>query len=231
MKRGRPSSLSREVILSAAQEIQGEKLSFSRVADSLQVAPTSLYHYFSSLGELRSALLQKVLNETEFLDDHPPGDFSSYLIRILTDYRDWLEQISLSRSAFKINFGAVSFAGAGSVEPLYVRLEDFFETADAEGIELQAAMKIWFSITDFMSRSLSVDLPEGYFDALHQEMRSVTQKSDPERFPLIRSYLDSSAGGSLPTRSFYDFLVRAFVRGLTMELGLEQPPAPTKTTD
>ena len=153
------------------------------------------------------------------------------MIRFLTDYRDWLEQISLSRSSFRINFGAVSFADGGSVEPLYVRLEDFLKTADAEGVELQAAMKIWFSITDFMSRSLSLDLPEGYFDALHQEMRSVTQKSDPERFPLIGSYLDSSAGRSLPARSFYDFLVRAFVRGLTMELGLEQPPAPTETTD
>ena len=222
MKRGRPSSLSKDRILCAAQEIEDDELSFPRVAQSLGVASTSLYHYFSSLEDLRSALTDKWLTEVEFLDDHPLGDFSSYLIRFLTDYREWLKQNSLNSSAFKINFGAVSFETEGNVEPLYVRLEDFLETANAEGIELEDAITIWWAITDFMSRSLSVDMPEGYLGDLGQEMRAFTQKSDPEQFPMIRSCLDQIEGRLPVAQEFYDFLVRMFVRGLIAELDLRR---------
>lgn len=228
VKRGRPSTLSREAILSAAQEMNPDSLSFSRLAQSLGVASTSLYHYFSSLEDLQSALRAKVITEVEFLDDHPLGDFSSYLIRFLTDYRDWLDELPLDSSIFQTNFCAVSFVNGGNAEPLYVRLEDFLETANAEGIELAAAMKIWFAITDFMTRSLSIDLPDRYLETVNQEMRSVTEKADPEQFPLIRSYLDNATGACLTERAFYDFLVRSFVRGLIAELGLDQPPAPAK---
>ncbi|MCS5638424.1 MAG: TetR/AcrR family transcriptional regulator [Myxococcota bacterium] len=228
MKRGRPSSLSRELILAAAQNMKAETLSFSLLAESLGVADTSLYHYFSNLEDIQSSLRTKVLTEVEFLDNHPIGDFSSYLIRFLTDYRDWLDELSLDPSIFQTNFCAVSFVNGGNAEPLYVRLEDFLETANAEGIELAAAMKIWFAITDFMSRSLSVDLPDSYLETVTREMRSVTEKADPEQFPLIQSYLDDTTGAFLTARACYDFLVRSFVRGLLAELGLDQSPAPAK---
>lgn len=218
MKRGRPSSLSRDAILSAAQEIEGDEVSFVTVAASLSVASTSLYHYFSSLSELKSALTEKLITETEFLDDHPLGDFSSYLTRFMTDYRWWLQENSINSSVFKVNFGAVSFETAGNVESLYVRLEDFLETAHAEGINLESAMRIWWAITDFMSRSLTVDLRDEDLDGLHRDMRAVTEKSNPEQFPLIRSYLEQTEGRSVAAGDLYDSMVRIFVDGLISDL-------------
>ena len=218
MKRGRPSSLSRDVILSAAREIEVDEVTFATVAARLSVATTSLYHYFSSVTELKSALTEKLITETEFLDDHPLGDFPSYLARFLTDYRWWLQENSLTSSVFKVNFGAVSFETDGNAESLYVRLEDFLETAHAEGINLEGAMRIWWAITDFMSRSLTVDLRDEDLDGIHRDMRAVTEKSNPEQFPLIRSYLEQIEGRPVAAGDIYDSMVRVFVNGLINEI-------------
>ena len=222
MRRGRPNSLSRESILATAKEVDPEELSFLTLSQKLGVGKTSLYHYFTNLEDLQTALAEKLITESEFLDDHPLGDFSTYLVRFLTDYRDWLEQESISPSAFKINFGAVSFANGGNTEALYVRLEDFLQTADAEGIPLGDAMKIWWAITDFMSRSLAIELSDMELKGLHWEMQGTMEKSEPDQFPLSRAYLNNAANDTPTGREFYDFLVRAFVRGLIAELDLSQ---------
>ena len=73
-----------------------------------------------------------------------------------------------------------------------------------------------------MSRSLSLDMPEGYLGDVGREMRAFTEKSDPEQFPLIRSYLDQAEGRFPASHEFYEFLVRMFVRGLIAELDLSR---------
>ncbi len=75
MVRGRPNLLSRDAILDVAQGIDEKDLSFLGVAEALGVAPTSLYHYFGSLEELRTGVTQRIIAKVEFLDNHPPGDF------------------------------------------------------------------------------------------------------------------------------------------------------------
>ena len=224
MKRGRPSLLSRDAILDIAQEIDEKDLSFSGVAEALGVAPTSLYHYFGNLEELRTAITQRLIEKVEFLDNHPPGDFCSYLIRFLLDYRDWLEELSLDPSLFKIDFGALSFTDDSPPEPLYVRLENFMTTADAEGVDLETAISIWFVITDFMSRSLSICLPERYLAGIQKEMKIFLKVRDADEFPLIRSYLEGYSQKAVPSRSLYETSVRVLVKGLAQEFNLDGDP-------
>ena len=221
MKRGRPSFLSRDTILDVAQEIDEKDLSFLGVAEAIGVAPTSIYHYFGNLEELRAAVTQRVIEKVEFLDDHPAGDFCSYLIRFLIDYRDWLEELSLDSSFFQIDFGALSFTDNSPPDPLYVRAEDFLETAHAEGVDLETAISIWFVLTDFMSRSLSVSLPAQYLKGLHKEMRTFLKSKDAEEFPLLRSYLENPSLANISSRSLYETSVRVLVKGLAEEFNLD----------
>ncbi len=224
MKRGRPNFLSRDAILDVAQEIDEKDLSFSEVANALGVAPTSLYHYFGSLEELRTGVTQRIIAKVEFLDNHPLGDFCSYLTRFLIDYRDWLEELSLDPSFFQVAYGALSFKDGSPSEPLYVRFEDFLETADAEGVDFQKAIAIWFVITDFMSRSLSVCLPEQYLNGIHKEMGTFLKDRTAEEFPLIRSYFEDYSQVTVPSRSIYETSVRVLVKGLAQEFNLDGDP-------
>ena len=222
MKRGRPSRLSRDAILDVAQELDEQELSFTRVAEILGVAPTSIYHYFTSLEQLRSLVTQRLIKEADFLDNHPKGDFCSYLLRFLIDYKDWLEELSLDPSFFELNYGGLSFQNNSPPLPLFVRFEDFLQTADQEGVDLKSAIRIWFNLADFMSRSLSISLPERYLDAVHREMKIFLKDRTNEEFPLIRSYLDENSDVSVPSRALYETAARVLVKGLADEFDLNR---------
>ena len=222
MKRGRPSLISRDAILDVAQRLDEEDLSFKRVAEVLAVAPTSLYHYFTSLEQLRSSVTQRLIKEAEFLDNHPSGDFCSYLLRFLLDYKDWLEEFSLDSSLFQLKYGGLCFQSNSPPLPLFVRFEDFLQTADQEGVDLQTAMLIWCNLADFMSRSLSVSLPDRYLDGVHKEMKLFLKARTNEEFPLTRSYLDENSDVSVSSRTLYETAARVLVKGLAEEFGLDR---------
>jgi AcrR family transcriptional regulator len=222
MKRGRPSRLSRDAILDVAQELDEKELSFARVAEILGVAPTSIYHYFTSLGQLRTFVAERLIREVEFLDNHPSGDFCSYLLRFLLDYKDWLEELSLHPSVFELDYGGLRFKNHAPPHPLFVRFEDFLQTADQEGIDLRTAVHIWFIVADFMTRSLSVSLPDQYLLGVHNEMKIFLKDRTSEEFPLTRSYLDKNSDVSVPSRDLYETAARVLVKGLAEEFDLSR---------
>ena len=219
---GRPSVLSRERILEAAAGIDTADLSFGQLALELGVTAPSLYRYFANLEELRRALAADVIDRTEFLDDHPIGDFESYLVRFLMDYRDWLIENELNPELFAIEYGAIRFEQSVAAEPLLTRLEDFLATAEREGVPLDKAMRIWWVITDWMATTRSTRLQERFVQEFHEHLAGVLAALEMEHFPRIRSYLVEPVGEGLSRRDVYEFSTRALIRGLLVQTGLRE---------
>lgn len=217
---GRPSILSEASILDAARCVPVDELSFLCIGKRLGVSAQAIYRYFPNLDQLRSALAVKIVNEAEFLDDQPLGDFEAYVVRFLIDYRDWLAESGLSPAHFEIAYGATKLANGGAPEQLYTRLEDFLETAAREGVASDAALQVWFAITDFMSRSLSVQLPDDFARDFHADLAAGLAENGSQRFPRLMAYLGQTRNGEAASGDFYEQSARALVRGLMYEVGL-----------
>lgn len=234
---GKPRKLSKEHILASASEIPFNELTIGRLASKLSVTAPAIYSYFSGIEDVRSALALRSIEDAEYLDNQPPGDFSAFMVRFVSDYRGWLEKNQLDTSLFAIDFGAARLKNRPSV-PLLKRMEHFLSCARDNGVDAQAALPMYWFLADVMAHSSWITIQAEWVDEFRSKLKEDVSNCDKSQFKEIRKYLEDGGNaelnGEAVFQNFLELMTNALMRrGPVFERGSGSSgsPPPTSTTD
>ena len=150
--KGRPGSLTREIILREAMRLESSEFSFGKVAELLGVSLQALYYYFPNKEALSEALAEEI-NRSVHLGDHE-RPWHAYMRKVLFDYRDFLKQseYAFGRGSREDELSFFRISGQPS-ERLLERFNGFISTLRREGLALPQCIEIWIIFQDFVRHS------------------------------------------------------------------------------
>lgn len=150
--KGRPGSLTREIILREAMRLESSEFSFGKVAELLGVSLQALYYYFPNKEALSEALAEEINRSVHFGDHDRP--WHAYMRKVLFDYRDFLKQseYAFGRGAREDELSFFRISGQPS-ERLLGRFNGFIITLRREGLALPQCIEIWIIFQDFVRHS------------------------------------------------------------------------------
>jgi TetR/AcrR family tetracycline transcriptional repressor len=184
-QRGRPATLTREMILEAAADIAMGKFSFRAVADALGVSAQSIYHYFPNKNALLGAMAEDSVTKFPTVDTH---DWRSYFRTSLVGYRSWLLNSASAVLVPEINGTWARFNDEPS-EAVLNLMESFVSFFVAAGFTSHQAIEVWNLGTTLVVRSLIARLGDeeiaDHFRALQEDIRSL----GAENFPTLSEAL------------------------------------------
>ena len=184
-QRGRPATLTREMILEAAADIAMGKFSFRAVADALGVSAQSIYHYFPNKNALLGAMAEDSVTKFPTVDTH---DWRSYFRTSLVGYRSWLLNSASAVLVPEINGTWARFNDEPS-EAVLNLMESFVSFFVAAGFTSHQAIEVWNLGTTLVVRSLIARLGDeeiaDHFQALQEDVRSL----GAENFPTLSEAL------------------------------------------
>jgi len=184
-QRGRPATLTREMILEAAADIAMGKFSFRAVADALGVSAQSIYHYFPNKNALLGAMAEDSVTKFPTVDTH---DWRSYFRTSLVGYRSWLLNSASAVLVPEINGTWARFNDEPS-EAVLNLMESFVSFFVAAGFTSHQAIEVWNLGTTLVVRSLIARLGDeeiaDHFRALQEDIRSL----GAENFPTLSDAL------------------------------------------
>jgi len=184
-QRGRPATLTREMILEAAADIAMGKFSFRAVADALGVSAQSIYHYFPNKNALLGAMAEDSVTKFPTVDTH---DWRSYFRTSLVGYRSWLLNSASAVLVPEINGTWARFNDEPS-EAVLNLMESFVSFFVAAGFTSHQAIEVWNLGTTLVVRSLIARLGDeeiaDHFQALQKDVRSL----GAENFPTLSEAL------------------------------------------
>ena len=184
-QRGRPATLTREMILEAAADIAMGKFSFRAVADALGVSAQSIYHYFPNKNALLGAMAEDSVTKFPTVDTH---DWRSYFRTSLVGYRSWLLNSASAVLVPEINGTWARFNDEPS-EAVLNLMESFVSFFVAAGFTSHQAIEVWNLGTTLVVRSLIARLGDeeiaDHFRALQEDVRSL----GAENFPTLSEAL------------------------------------------
>ena len=184
-QRGRPATLTREMILEAAADIAMGKFSFRAVADALGVSAQSIYHYFPNKNALLGAMAEDSVTKFPTVDTH---DWRSYFRTSLVGYRSWLLNSASAVLVPEINGTWARFNDEPS-EAVLNLMESFVSFFVAAGFTSHQAIEVWNLGTTLVVRSLIARLGDeeiaDHFRALQEDVGSL----GAENFPTLSEAL------------------------------------------
>ena len=184
-QRGRPATLTREMILEAAAGITMGKFSFRAVADELGVSPQSIYHYFPNKNTLLGAMAEDSVTKFPTVDTH---DWRSYFRTSLVGYRSWLLNSASPVLVSEINGTWARFNDEPS-EGILNLMESFVSFFVAAGFTSHQAIEVWNLGTTLVVRSLIARLGDAeiadHWRALQEDVGSL----GTEKFPTLSEAL------------------------------------------
>lgn len=184
-QRGRPATLTREMILEAAADMSMGKFSFRAVADALGVSAQSIYHYFPNKNALLGAMAEDSVTKFPTVDTH---DWRSYFRTSLVGYRSWLLNSASAVLVPEINGTWARFNDEPS-EAVLNLMESFVSFFVAAGFTSHQAIEVWNLGTTLVVRSLIARLGDeeiaDHFQALQEDVRSL----GVENFPTLSEAL------------------------------------------
>jgi AcrR family transcriptional regulator len=180
-QRGRPATLTREMIIEAAADIAMRNFSLRAVASKLGVSPQSIYHYFPSKNALLGAMAEDSVTKFPTVDTH---DWRSYFRTSLVGYRSWLLNSSSPALDPEINGSWARFNDEPS-EGVLNLMESFVSFFVAAGFTSHQAIEVWNLGTTLVVRSLITRLGDeeiaDHWRALQEDVGSL----GAENFPTL----------------------------------------------
>lgn len=192
----RQRKLSKERILSAASKIPYHDLTIGRLARELDVTAPAIYSYFAGIDAIRAALALQSIEDADYLDDQPLGNFGAFMIRFLKDFRGFLDENHLEPALFNVDFGASRLRDQPSIA-LLKRLEHFLGCAEENGISPQAAMPMYWFLTDIMAHASWITIERNWVTRFRSKLEEDISGQDENRFPQIRAYLSGGGNSTL----------------------------------
>jgi len=150
--RGRPGSLTRESIVREALKIPAEEFSLGRLADSLDVSPQSLYHYFPNKQSIASAMMEEVNRTVPMADRNLP--WREYLRSILLGYRGFLKVNGYAFArGLPLSGLSIFRVGGKSNRAMLERFDGFMEVFRRAGLGPEECIEVWIIFQNFIRRS------------------------------------------------------------------------------
>ena len=213
-QRGRPATLSREIILEAASAIPMKEFSIRTVAERLKVSPSSIYYYYKNGKALLAALAEEDLARAPKTSD---ADWRTYFRQCMLSYRSLLIASDSAALLPEINGSWVRLNNETS-EALLTQMEEFVGVLMKAGFSPQEAIEVWNLGTTLVVRSLVTRLTDQGVQDHWSELRSDVESLGADRFPTLRVVLSED-----PTTTVDDWfgrIVEVAVEGVAAVYGV-----------
>ncbi|HIG69185.1 MAG TPA: TetR/AcrR family transcriptional regulator [Myxococcales bacterium] len=206
-QRGRPATITREMILEAAADLAMAKFSVRAIADELGVSPQSIYHYFPSKNALLGAIAEESVTNMPTVDTH---DWRSYFRTSLLGYRSWLLSSASPALEPEIN-GSWARLNDEPSEGILNLMESFVSFFVAAGFTSHQAIEVWNLGTTLVVRSLISRLGDAeiadHFRALQEDVGSL----GAENFPTLSDALSQAPP---PAQEMFERIVEVAIEGV-----------------
>ncbi|MEO1915016.1 MAG: TetR/AcrR family transcriptional regulator [Myxococcales bacterium] len=206
-QRGRPATITREMILEAAADLAMAKFSVRAIADELGVSPQSIYHYFPSKNALLGAIAEESVTNMPTVDTH---DWRSYFRTSLLGYRSWLLSSASPALEPEIN-GSWARLNDEPSEGILNLMESFVSFFVAAGFTSHQAIEVWNLGTTLVVRSLISRLGDAeiadHFRALQEDVASL----GAENFPTLSDALSQAPP---PAQEMFERIVEVAIEGV-----------------
>ena len=206
-QRGRPATITREMILKTAADMAMAKFSLRAIADELGVSPQSIYHYFPSKNALLGAIAEESVTNMPTVDTH---DWRSYFRTSLLGYRSWLLSSASPALEPEIN-GSWARLNNEPSEGILNLMEAFVSFFVAAGFTSHQAIEVWNLGTTLVVRSLISRLGDeeiaDHFQALQEDVGSL----GAENFPTLSDALSQAPP---PAQEMFERIVEVAIEGV-----------------